>query len=237
MLNQFSAWLSPPLAKCDQVGLEAKVLGLPHVVNRGQISIGARFSISAIPARSHLVTEETGSIELGDDVTVGPGSGIASSLSIRVGSGTRIGSFVLIMDSDYHVAGDTDAVAPTSPVEIGSNVSIGHNSIVLRGTTIPDNSNIPHGSIVQGVVSARLRDDYLSATHQEILEAIEGTLYAGSRPFDEVDGVRLSDPLISTSLRLTLEEAYGLPEGSLPLQWPETPSDLARLIEHLSIWT
>lgn len=142
------------LRVCDFVGRDVQVKSRPFVVNKGRLSVGARFHISSDPVRSHLVTEPHGSIEIGDDVSIESGSGVASSERIRIGSGTHIGAFVLIMDCDYHVVGDTDAVPATAPVEIGRNVRIAHNSTILRGTTIADYTVIPPGSTIQGQVPA-----------------------------------------------------------------------------------
>lgn len=56
-------------------------------------------------------------------------------------------------DHDFRVkSGISEGMYKTAPVEIGNNVWIGANTIILRGTKIGDNCVIGAGSIVKGNV-------------------------------------------------------------------------------------
>jgi len=140
------------LDRCNSVGSNVVLFGRPRVVNGGHIVIGSHCQISSDPVQTHIEANFGGSIEIGDNVVIGCGSGVASRARIRIGSGTRIGAFVLIMDSDYHVAGDSTAVPPKSPVEIANDVKIGHHVTILRGSSIGDGATVLDGSVVSGVV-------------------------------------------------------------------------------------
>lgn len=142
------------LSKCDFVGADAQVTGVLRVVNEGRITIGRGLRIAGEPVPSHLSAQAGGTIEIGDDVKIGHGSGLTAKGLIRIGSGTRLGAFVLAMDTDYHVAGDANATAEIAPLQIGERVSIGNRVTILRGSIIGDGARVLDGSVVRGVVLA-----------------------------------------------------------------------------------
>jgi maltose O-acetyltransferase len=142
------------LRACSVVGADAEVSGSPRITNHGQIRIGRRFRLSCQPIASQLSTDSGGLIEIGDDVSIGHGTGISARGRIRIGDGSRLGAFVLAMDTDYHVAGDADAVAEVVPLEIGKDVRIGNNVTILKGSIIGDGARVLDGSVVRGAVPA-----------------------------------------------------------------------------------
>lgn len=242
---------SDALRACDFVGRDVQVKSRPFVVNKGRLSVGDRFYISSDPVRSHLVTESHGSIEIGDDVSIESGAGVASSERIRIGSGTQIGAFALIMDCDYHVVGDTDAVPATAPVEIGRNVRIGHNSTILRGTTIADNTVIPPGSTIQGQVPAVHRIEKVLPEYTEVWQrstdstSDNGTMVervtevvtrifhtnmlpAPSSQFEAIDGW---DPSTMASVWLTLQDKFGVKFSDDERCSNDSIQDVAQLLD------
>jgi acetyltransferase-like isoleucine patch superfamily enzyme len=92
-------------------------------------------------------------IEIGNDVGISGGS-IVANKSIEIGDGTLIGANTTIIDTDFHPIKsnnrryDKKGIA-SKPIKIGKNVFIGMNCIVLKGSTISDNSVIPAGTIVR----------------------------------------------------------------------------------------
>lgn len=141
------------LRKCNVVGPGVQLDGRPYVWNEGRIRIGPGVQLSSRPVASHLVTGPRGAIQIGEGVSIGYGAAIASQGSIRIGAGSRIGPFVVLADTDFHVVGDRHSAPEARPVEIGRDVQIGARVTVLPGSTIGDGARVCAGSTVAGVVA------------------------------------------------------------------------------------
>jgi len=165
------------LAACDQVGPGARVRGRPLIRNDGRIELGADFQLSSVPVQSHLVTWSGGRIQIGDDIAIGHGAAIACQAEVRIGDGTRIAPFLMLSDSDFHVAGDRHAVAVPHPISIGRGVRIGARVNVMPGSDIGDGAIVLAGSTVSGVVPAGARVGGVPARDLSAnRESIEGPL-------------------------------------------------------------
>ncbi len=97
-------------------------------------------------------------ITVGNDVGMS-GCTICAAESVIIGGSCLLGANVLVTDTDFH------PVAPqgrrysredvqTAPVEIGDNVFIGANAMILKGSRIGDNAVIGAGSVVTGEIPA-----------------------------------------------------------------------------------
>jgi len=217
------------LRACDRVGPGARVFGRPRIVNDGRIVIGARFRMAAEPVLSHLFADAGGVIEIGDDVSVGHGTGIAARGRIRIGQGTRIGAFVLAMDTDYHVAGDVSRAAEIHPITIGAGVLIGSRVTILRGTVIGDGATVSDGSVVSGEVvpgahvagvPARPARKGAVASADEAIELRVRRVARDSFRVNELPPLSAGpaelaawDSLGTLSFLLALEEEFGIPLG------------------------
>jgi len=140
------------LRSCSHVGAGALVEGKPTIGGGHRIRIGDRFRLISIASPSHMYTAAGGSLEIGDDVTIGHGAAIAAFKDVRIGSGTRIAPYVAILDTDFHGVSDRSAPAKTGAVVIGRGVRIGSHVTLLRGTEIGDGAVIAAGSVVSGKV-------------------------------------------------------------------------------------
>jgi len=107
--------------------------------------------------QSHLIVQGGAELRIGADVYIGFGAAISCHERITIGEGTRIGAYAAIMDTDFHVAGDTRSTPPPGPVHIGRDVRIGVDVVVLRGTTVGDGAVIEPGSVVWGTIPAGAR--------------------------------------------------------------------------------
>jgi maltose O-acetyltransferase len=80
---------------------------------------------------------------------------IADSSTITIHKNTLIGSEFCVYDSDFHELNPQARLSKnytSSSVRIGSNVFIGSRVIVLKGSSIGDNTVIACGSVVAGDV-------------------------------------------------------------------------------------
>jgi len=102
----------------------------------------------------------------GGTITIGNNSGLSSPIlssrsSITIGEHTLVGGNVRIFDHDYHSLDfakrsgkETSSDVKTRPVQIGNNVFIGTNAMILKGVTIGDRAVIGAGSVVSRDVPA-----------------------------------------------------------------------------------
>lgn len=93
------------------------------------------------------------SISIGDNCRIN-GAYIHAKSSITIGKNCVLAAGITIIDNNGHETYSKNRTigsdAP-SPIKIGNNVWIGMNAIILKGTTIGDNSIISAGSIVKGI--------------------------------------------------------------------------------------
>ncbi len=234
------------LRACDEVGTGAAVVGNPRIVNEGRITIGERFRMVSEPVMSHLFADDGGVIELGDDVSIGHGTGIAARGRISIGSGSRIGAFVLAMDTDYHVAGDSSRAAEISPISIGSGVHIGNRVTILRGAVIGDGAVVLDGSVVSGEVPAGARvagvparparRDAVSSSDDSVelrvLRVARDSFRLPDLPALTAGSAEIEawDSLGTLSFLLALEEEFGVPLGEDQMRDVRTLFDATAMI-------
>lgn len=150
------AWLRARWAfrNCS-VGPLPRIWGSVRVENNGRISIGPRLRVRAVPWATELVANRGGLLEIGESTFINGGVSISASSHVRIGSRCQIGPGVLIMDNDFHVAGDPGQQPLSRPIEIGDRVWIGAKAIVLKGVTIGEAATIAAASVVTSDVPAR----------------------------------------------------------------------------------
>lgn len=138
------------LRACARVGDAPRVYGRPSVdVYGGTIRIGNRFSLSSRPVASHLVAGPGALLDIGDDVWLGHGAAVAAFERVEIGSGTQIGPFLIVMDTNFHGgSGDQSVQHDCRPIVIGRNCRIGTRVTITRGVTIGDGAEILAGSVV-----------------------------------------------------------------------------------------
>ena len=153
-----------------EYGKNLRMRGLPVLVMkaRGSIRMGDNVSINSsllsnligLYQRTIIVARTSGAkVVIGDDVGIS-GATIYARERIEIGSHTRIGANVKILDNDFHPVDPALRLEASNqnmgvrPVIIGENVFIGCNSIILKGVTIGDNTTIGAGSVVSGNIPA-----------------------------------------------------------------------------------
>jgi len=214
-LQAAGARLATPraLRACDRVGRRALVRGHPRVDNRGRIEIGADFSLSAIPAVSHLVTGPHGVLEIGSGVEIGHGAAIAAHESVRIGDGTRIAPHVIIMDTDFHSADSMSSAGQSSPIVIGPRVCIGARVTILRGSALGAECRVAAGSVVSGHVAAGVRVSGVPARTAALVD--QGRLGNGTDKAVSMERIRA---VVARSLGLAHEPEDTMGPSELP-EW------------------
>ena len=88
---------------------------------------------------------------IGDNVKINYNCVIVCRNSISIGEGTEFGPSVYIYDHDHDFrVGLKREQMTTDSITIGKNCWIGANTIILKGTTIGDNSVVGAGSVIKG---------------------------------------------------------------------------------------
>ena len=94
---------------------------------------------------------------MGKNVSLGSFNVINCQRGISIGDNVILSPNVQIYDHDHDYACEGGVAAGrylTAPVEIGSNVWIGANCVILRGTKIGNNCVIGANSVVKGEIPA-----------------------------------------------------------------------------------
>ncbi|WP_243867143.1 acyltransferase [Paenibacillus sp. BK720] len=144
--------------------------GMPVIFNKSgaELIIGDNVTINSsflsnlvgLYQRTIIVTRTADAkIRIGNNVGIS-GATIYARKSIQIGDNTLIGGNTKIIDNDFHpIDPIVRRITPNDhmgvrPIEIGENVFIGCNCLILKGTKIGDNAVIGAGSVVSGEIPA-----------------------------------------------------------------------------------
>ncbi|OMD56310.1 acyltransferase [Paenibacillus odorifer] len=125
-----------------------------EIGRKASITLGRKINIKSgtkIRARSGA------EIIIGKNTFINHNCMIVSHRRISIGQNVRFGPNTLIYDHDHDYQnedGFEKNLYKTTSVEIGDNVWIGANVVILRGTTIGDNCVVGAGSIIKGNYSS-----------------------------------------------------------------------------------
>jgi acetyltransferase-like isoleucine patch superfamily enzyme len=127
-------------------------IGKNLIINSSKYS-----NLAGLYKNSSITVNPLAELKIGDNCGFS-GVSIYASKAIKIGDNVNIGVNCMIWDSDFHqviaaerVQNDIHKII-NREISIGSNVWIGGNAIILKGTRIGDNSVIAAGSVVSGKV-------------------------------------------------------------------------------------
>jgi len=229
------------LRKCDEIGDRISLDGAPDIHNLGFISIGSGVGIKSSPIVSHLTTSAAGFLRIQDEVRIGHGASIEK--------GAQIGPFAIIIDTDFHEAGEHDSSGATAPITIGCGAVLGARVTVLRGSSIGAGARVQAGSVVSGPVppgarvagvparehhGAQTREPTsLVVTLPDILRVVAETFALRSTPDPDrlPESVEGWDSLGTLNLLLSLEEAFDVKLSGEELFRLRSVGELLEVIE------
>lgn len=119
-----------------------------------QVTIGRKYRQRS---GARVRVRKNGQLNIGTNVMINHGCMIVCRERICIGNDVQFAPNVMVYDHDHDYM-DMEGVRSmkylTSPIEIGNNVWIGANSVILRGTIIGDNCVIAAGSVIKGTIPA-----------------------------------------------------------------------------------
>ena len=119
-------------------------------ITGGKLSIGGMFKMRD---GAKIRVRKGAECIIGNNVSVNSNNMIACHERIVIGDNVQLSPNVQIYDHDhdFRVEGGLKAMKyKTSPIEIGNNVWIGANTVILRGTKLGDNCVVGAGSVIKG---------------------------------------------------------------------------------------
>lgn len=138
------------LRSATLVGQRVRLLGWPSISNAGRLVIGDRVRFVSTIVPIELAVEEHALLEIGSQSFINYGTSIAATKHVRIGRRCNIGTYVIMMDNDFHCIEPErrEQMPPSAPIILEDNVWLGARVVVLRGVTIGEGSVIGAGSVV-----------------------------------------------------------------------------------------
>ncbi len=143
------------------IGEKIRVWGRASINYPQNMIIGDRVRIISTIVPVEIYAMSPNALEIGENTFINYGCSIAATQSVKIGRDCSIGTYVIMMDNDFHglEPDKRNEMPPSMPISIGNNVWLGARVIVLRGVSIGDDTVIAAGSVVTkdipaGVIAA-----------------------------------------------------------------------------------
>lgn len=141
--------------------------GIPYIQNKGTFKIGKNLDIRSGlifnpiggDNRINFICKKNATLEIGNNLGISNAT-IFCSKGIKIGHNVQIGGSTKIWDTDHHSIHLNERLAKqeikpeSKEVEIGSNVWLGFNVLVLAGVKIGNNSVVAANSTVTKSIPA-----------------------------------------------------------------------------------
>jgi len=198
------------MRSCTKVGKRARTYdGRPYIDNAGTMIMGDDVLINCKNVRSDFVTRPNGLLEFGDRVFVNFGTSFVAEKHIKIGNGCQFGPYCFILDSNAHLTqGDRFEWAPGETIILEDNVWLGSRVIVMKGSTIGENSTIAAGSVVSGYIPPYTIAGGVPAKVLKYLRPPEGV----KRPWVQERKRKAISPEIKKRVNKVIRLVFGLNE-------------------------
>jgi acetyltransferase-like isoleucine patch superfamily enzyme len=124
------------------------IYGTPDILGSGRVTLGRNLLLYT---GLYLETQDSGFIEIGDDVVISRGTQIVAHAGITIGAGSMIGEYTSIRDGN-HLRASNGAIRETghdsAPIFIGKQVWIGRGAMILPGVRIGDRATVGANAVV-----------------------------------------------------------------------------------------
>lgn len=122
--------------------------GMPELHGSRKIQLGRNLYLYK---DIYLETQDTGFIQLSDDIVLSRGVHLVAHAGITIGQGSMIGEYTSLRDAN-HQYGSGQSVRRSghraAPIVIGKNVWIGRGVVILSGVCIGDNAVVGANSVI-----------------------------------------------------------------------------------------
>jgi acetyltransferase-like isoleucine patch superfamily enzyme len=143
--------------RASKIEKKVRLWGKAIVQNQGRLIIRERARLDGRIVPLEFSVGSDGFLEIGAGTFINYGCSIAASKQVVIGPNCNIGTYVIIMDNDFHHLQPElrQERPPSAPIILEENVWLGARVIVLRGVTIGKGSVIGAGSVVNKDVPPR----------------------------------------------------------------------------------
>lgn len=131
----------------QQINPSTVVLACPQIIGGERIKLGKNLYLWP---DLYWETQNTGKIEIADDVVMSRGVHLVAFEHIYIGKGSMIGEYSSIRDANHRIGGEQlrDAGHVSAAIHIGKQVWIGRGVCILPGVSIGDYAVIGANAVV-----------------------------------------------------------------------------------------
>lgn len=140
----------------------------------GKLNIGRNFKMRE---DAILRVRKAATVKIGKNFNMSNRCMITAYEDVEIGDDVQFGPDVKLFDQDHDfraLGGLKAQKFKTAPIKIGSNVWIGSNCIILRGTEIGDNCVVAAGSVIKGKYESNLVIYQKRETVEKVRDVING---------------------------------------------------------------
>lgn len=128
-------------------GRRVSVVGAPRLRNQGTLELGDEVRILSDVNQAKLFVGRGGTLRLGRNCRIN-GAHLSASHLIDIGDYVRIAPYAVLMDDDYHQAGNYAAAGKSGAIRIGNHVWISTRALIMKGVTIGEGAVVAAGAVV-----------------------------------------------------------------------------------------
>jgi acetyltransferase-like isoleucine patch superfamily enzyme len=138
------------LRRAAALGPRVRLWGRPAVTCAGTLLVGDRARLVSTVATLELAVGPGATLAIGERTFINYGTSIAATERVEIGPHCSIGTYVVMMDNDFHSLEPErrDERPESRPIVLEENVWLGARVVVLRGVRIGAGSVVAAGSVV-----------------------------------------------------------------------------------------